>query len=172
MAFTVKPAAGPAAPAGDASAPAVDPLTIPVIKAVAEADVPGVLFSEAELSDPSLAAITGPEVLKDVPVSVYRGKSGVALFNPSVVTLGEMRQMDSAGKLGEVLEPAAKYLGAGSPEPETPGAGLMSSAGVAPAPPKLTVTRARASGQGNLPPTRQPVPAGGSLLNQFVRSPV
>lgn len=190
MPFDVKPrdpaAAAPAAPAGDdvlskipLEDPNFDPMTVPLVAAVANADVPGVLLSEADLSRPELEPLAknGRAIFEKTPVSIYSGKSGVALFNPAVVTPEEVQKLDKAGKLDKILAPASKFLGGGAAEAGGE-PGLPALGGVA-APPmssgaqtKIAGSRARATGQPNLPPTRQPVPGGGSLLNQFVRSPV
>lgn len=195
MALDVLPAspgAAPAAPAAPATGgpdlsqipledPSYDPMTNPVIAAVANSEVPGVMLSEADLNRPEMADIAknGRAIFEKTPVSLYRGKSGVVFFNPGVVKQEEVAKLDAAGQLSSVFVPLDEVLGKGSPEaPAAPAPGLPALGGVA-APPmspgaqtKLAGTRARATAQPNLPPTRQPVPGGGSLLNQFVRSPV
>lgn len=201
MPLDVMPAAGatpPAAPAPEPSAgpdlsqipledPNFDPMTVPMIRAIAEAEVPGVVLSEQDLARPELEPIAknGRAIFEKTPVSLYRGKSGIVFFNPGVIKPEEVAKLDAAGKLAGVLAPASQFLGgdgAGKSPVEAPSSPLPALGGVAGpsmAPPmsgsaqrRLAGVRGRATAQPNLPPTRQPVPAGGSLLNQFVRSPV
>lgn len=149
--------------------PSFDPTSIPLVKAVADAEVPGVVLSDADLQNPELEPLAknGRALFEKTNLGMYRGKTGTALFNPGVVTPEEIKRLDEAGKLDQVLPPASKYLSGGGEEAPAPAVGGMP----APAPSGTQRARARSTFAGSLPPTRQPVPAGGSLLNDFVRSP-
>ena len=173
-----KPGGAPAPAANDLSKipledPNFDPTSIPLIKAVADAEVPGVVLSEADLTNPELEPLAknGRAIFEKTPVSLYKGKTGIALFNPGVIKPEEIKRLDDAGKLDQVLAPASQFLGGG----EAPAAGgepaPMSGGMPSAAPAGMQRARARSSFASSLPPTRQPVPTGGSLLNDFVRSP-
>lgn len=191
MPFDVQPAPGaepaesPAAGTPDLSKipledPSYDPNSDPVIGPVANADIPGVILTESDLTRPELAGLAknGRAIFEKTPVSLYRGKSGIVFFNEGVVKEDEVRKLDAAGQLERVFVPLDEVLSGGaSPEAGTPDPGSLPAIGGVPSPSagaqtKMAGARARATTQPNLPPTRQPVPGGGSLLNQFVRSPV
>lgn len=167
-----------------AAQPPFDLSSVPALKAVAEADVPGFLASDEDLKRPELApAVANYKSLAAAGLSLYRATStpAIAVFNPEVFSAEEIQQYDAEGKLAQLLPPVSQLLEA-TPAAKGGGdkAGIESVPAVSPAPSAapapasptpIVKARANAAAMPNKQPTRRPMPGSGSI-NQGLGKPV
>lgn len=148
-----------------------DPSSTPFVSKVANSEVPGVTFTLADLKSPEVApVVANSRALLKVGLGVYTNpKKGIAaLFNPEVITLEELKKVDAAGKLDQILVPYSKLSGAGpakvAPESTAPPT-QMAGAPVSP----LSRGAQTAAAKSRLTPaSKQKAPGGGSLLNSLL----
>lgn len=167
-------------PQSQPTAQSFDPLSVPFLRAVAEADEPGFTATREDLSRPELApAVQNYKALANVGLSLYGAKDGsFAVFNPEVFTGEEVKQFDAQGILSQVLPPIATLLekanaGGGDKagvESVTPPAAAASptptpaAAGPTPSVPTPVVrARARANALDTQAPTKKPQPGAGAI---------
>lgn len=158
-----------------------DPADAPFIQAVTNADVPGVLFTVADLKRPEVAPyVANSRKIPSLGLGIYTNptKKIAALFNPAVITLEELKKVDAAGKLDKVLTPYATF-GASTPTSASKGSEppptqvtqpSVAQPPVQPASKGSQTAATKAVFRGAPDPSRQKVPGGGAMLNSLLRT--
>jgi len=163
-----------------------DPLSVPLLRQVAEADIAGFTAGPDDLQRPELApARQNYKKLAEYGLSLYGTKDGrYAVFNSEALSPEEVQQYDAQGVLDKVLPPIDELpsdagqppMAVGrveSPAAQTPAqpAAAPQPAPVAPAPTGPIVRqRARAGALDTLSPTKRPNPGSGSVLQGLGRA--
>lgn len=157
-----------------------DPGTISVVKAVIDAVVPGVLFSEADLQNPEIAPLiaNGRALFTKSGLSVYPSKNGTALYNPNVINAEEVKKLDAKGKLGVLFPPASQFFGTATPGvvgevAASAGAGVSAGMPLSPsAESRISGVRAQSAALAGKPPSKKSSPAAGTLFNKLLQPTV
>jgi len=156
-----------------------DPESSAVVTSVVNAEVPGIIFSLDDLKKPEIAPlVANAKKLPELGLGIYTNPSkGIAvLFNPAVLRLEEIKAVDAAGKLEQVLKTYASGgregpLGTQQTDEETvaakdtaPKTQVTQSYSVQPPirPGKLAKAPSMAE------PVKQKAPGAGALLNSLI----
>ena len=91
------------------SDPNFDPLTVPFVKAIVDGSIPGVVVTPEDKDSPVLAPLGGNErTLFTKAGLVMQPLNGKAvIFNPDVIKIADIKKLDKARTLDQVLPPVS-----------------------------------------------------------------
>jgi hypothetical protein len=151
---------------------AFDPTALPgigdALKRTQSAEIPGFYTSTKQLSTGEEYAPLRANVrsLTKLGLGMLVGKDDrMVFFNPQVLKIDEVKQIDQHGAVDKIFPDLASLAGGAAPPPEASPAAPSTPAPSSPVPPAPPgVLEKRLTGAKPVPPAKQVVPGGGGIL--------
>lgn len=97
--------------------PDFDPTTVPFVASIVSGELPGVLITEADMEAMRPLDGNGRSLFTKAGLVMSPTSAGAALFNPDTIKLSEIRALDKAGRLPEVLPSVSSVAGGATSTP-------------------------------------------------------